>query len=40
VPGRIAQHGRRARLRLATRWPWREAWIACLTRLRGLPQLA
>jgi hypothetical protein len=40
VPGRIAHHGRRTRLRLAARWPWREAWLACLTRLRGLPQLA
>jgi hypothetical protein len=39
VPGRIAQHGRRTRLRLAARWPWREAWLACLTRLRGLPRL-
>jgi hypothetical protein len=37
VPGRIAHHGRRIRLRLAARWPWREAWLACLTRLRGLP---
>jgi hypothetical protein len=40
VPGRIAHHGRRIRLRLAARWPWREAWLACLTRLRGLPRLA
>ncbi len=39
VPGRIVHHGRRTRLRLAARWPWREAWLACLTRLRGLPQL-
>jgi hypothetical protein len=40
VPGRITRHGRRTRLRLAARWPWREAWLACLTRLRGLPRLA
>ncbi len=40
VPGRIAHHGRRTRLRLAARWPWREAWLACLTRLRALPRLA
>ena len=40
VPGRITHHGRRTRLRLAARWPWREAWLACLTRLRGLPRLA
>jgi PII-like signaling protein len=39
VPGRIARHGRRIRLRLAARWPWREAWLACLTRLRALPRL-
>jgi hypothetical protein len=40
VPGRIAQHGHRTRLRLPARWPWRELWLACLTRLRGLPRLA
>jgi hypothetical protein len=39
VPGRIARHGRRTHLRLAARWPWRNAWLACLTRLRGLPKL-
>jgi hypothetical protein len=39
VPGRIARHGRRTHLRLAAHWPWRNAWLACLTRLRGLPQL-
>jgi hypothetical protein len=40
VPGRLVRHGRRARLRLPTRWPWRAAWQACLARLRGLPRLA
>jgi hypothetical protein len=40
LPGRIAHHERRTRLRLAARWPWRETWLACLTRLRGLPHLA
>jgi Transposase DDE domain group 1 len=39
IPGRLVHHGRRIRLRLAARWPWREQWLACLTRLRGLPQL-
>jgi Transposase DDE domain group 1 len=39
VPGRLARHGRRIRLRLPARWPWRVAWLACLTRLRGLPRL-
>ena len=38
VPGDV-HHGRRTRLRLAARWPWREAWLACLARLRGLPRL-
>ena len=39
VPGRIARHGRRTHLRLAAGWPWRNAWLACLTRLRRLPRL-
>jgi hypothetical protein len=39
VPGHITRHGRRSHLRLAARWPWRDAWLACLTRLRGLPKL-
>jgi hypothetical protein len=40
VPGRLVRHGRRITLRLPARWPWRAAWLACLTRLRGLPRLA
>jgi hypothetical protein len=39
VPGRLVRHGRRLRLRLPARWPWRAAWLACLARLRGLPRL-
>ncbi len=39
VPGRIVRHAGRITLRLPARWPWQSAWIACLTRLRGLPQL-
>ncbi len=39
IPGRLVRHGRRITLRLPARWPWHEAWIECLTRLRGLPAL-
>jgi hypothetical protein len=39
VPGRIVRHGRRVTLRLPARWPWHQAWIECLTRLRDLPEL-
>jgi hypothetical protein len=39
VPGRIVRHGRRTRLRLPARWPWRAPWLACLCRLRALPLL-
>jgi hypothetical protein len=38
VPGRLVRHGRRVTLRLPARWPWRHAWLACLTRLRALPR--
>jgi Transposase DDE domain group 1 len=40
VPARLVRHGRRTTLRLPARWPWRTAWIECLTRLRGLPRLS
>ena len=39
VPGRLVRHGRRITLRLPARWPWHTAWLECLSRLRGLPQL-
>jgi Transposase DDE domain group 1 len=39
VPGRVVRHGRRVRLRLPARWPWRADWLTCLTRLRALPRL-
>ncbi|MDP9256039.1 MAG: IS1380 family transposase [Actinomycetota bacterium] len=39
IPARLVRHGRRLTLRLPARWPWHEAWIECLTRLRGLPAL-
>jgi hypothetical protein len=39
VPGRLVRHAGRLALRLPARWPWQQAWIECLTRLRGLPRL-
>jgi PII-like signaling protein len=39
VPGRLTRHGRRTRLRLPARWPWRHAWLGCLQRLRALPRI-
>jgi hypothetical protein len=40
VPARLVRHAGRRTLRLPARWPWQQAWIECLTRLRGLPQLS
>jgi hypothetical protein len=40
IPARLIRHARRLTLRLPARWPWRTAWIECLTRLRGLPRLS
>ncbi|MDP9257098.1 MAG: IS1380 family transposase, partial [Actinomycetota bacterium] len=39
IPARLVRHGRHVTLRLPARWPWQHAWIECLARLRGLPQL-
>jgi hypothetical protein len=39
VPARLIRHAGRLTLRLPARWPWQNAWIECLTRLRSLPQL-
>jgi hypothetical protein len=39
VPGRLVRHAGRLSLRLPAHWPWQQAWIECLTRLRSLPQL-
>ena len=39
VPGRLVRHAGRLSLRLPVHWPWQQAWIECLTRLRSLPQL-
>jgi hypothetical protein len=38
VPGRLVSSGRVTRLRLPTRWPWHTPWLACLHRLRAMPQ--
>jgi hypothetical protein len=40
VPARLVRHAGRNTLRLPARWPWRTAWIECLTRLRDLPRLS
>ncbi len=40
LPGRLTQSGRRLRLHLPRRWPWREAFLAAIDRLRALPLLA
>ena len=37
VPARLTRHARRVRLRLPTGWPWAQALITALTRLRALP---
>ena len=40
MPGRLTRSGRRWRLALPPRWPWREQFLTTLTRLRALPSLA
>ena len=40
LPGRLTRSGRRLRLDLPRRWPWREAFLAAVDRLRALPLLA
>jgi len=37
LPGRLTRTARRWTLHLPARWPWREDFIAALTRLRALP---
>jgi len=39
IPGRLATHARRWRLRLPAGWPWRERFLAAIERLRALPSL-
>lgn len=40
VAGRLTRSARRWRLHLPVRWPWRDAFVAALCRLRALPLLA
>ncbi len=39
LPGRLTRSGRRWRLHLPERWPWQDAFVAALARLRALPLL-
>ena len=36
IPGRLVKHSRRRRLRLPADWPWREQFLALLTKLRAV----
>ena len=40
LPGRLTRTARRFTLHLPARWPWREAFIEALTRIRALPAAA
>ncbi len=40
LPGRLTRSARKWRLHLPSRWPWREAFLAAVARLRALPLLA
>ncbi len=40
LPGRLTRSGRKLRLHLPRRWPWREAFVGAIARLRALPLLA
>ena len=40
LPGRLTRAARRWRLHLPVRWPWKDAFIVALRRLRALPLLA
>jgi Transposase DDE domain group 1 len=40
VPGRLTRSSRRLRLHLPSGWPWRDAFLAAVIRLRALPLLA
>ncbi|MBU2604253.1 MAG: transposase, partial [Actinobacteria bacterium] len=39
LPGRLTSRRRRFFLALPTAWPWREGFLAALSRLRSLPLL-
>jgi len=40
LPGRLTSSGRRLTLHLPARWPWQEAFVEALTRIRALPAAA
>lgn len=40
LPGRLTRTARRTTLHLPARWPWREAFVEALTRIRALPAAA
>lgn len=40
LPGRIVNRSGKHTLRLPARWPWADAFLHALTRLRAIPQLA
>jgi hypothetical protein len=40
LPGRIVNRSGKPTLRLPTHWPWADTFLAALTRLRAIPQLA
>jgi len=40
LPGRFTRSARKLRLRLPSGWPWRDAFLAAVHRLRALPLLA
>ena len=37
LPGRLARSARRLHLHLPSHWPWAEAFLAALARLRAIP---
>jgi hypothetical protein len=37
VPGRLARHAHKTRLRLPAGWPWRTQFLTAIDRLRALP---
>jgi hypothetical protein len=40
LPGRLTRTARRRTLHLPARWPWRDAFIEALERIRALPAAA
>ncbi len=40
LPGRLTRTARRFTLHLPARWPWRDAFVEALERIRALPAAA